>query len=124
LRGIHFQTKPKAESKLVRCIKGSLFDVIVDLRKGSSTYKNWYGHTLTSDNRKMMYVPEGFGHAFLTLEDETEVIYFVSEFYSPEHERALHWDDNQIGIDWPFEPKIISEKDSNNPMFDISIHIV
>ena len=112
------------ETKLVRCIKGSLFDVIVDLRKGSPTYKQWFGDILSSDNRKMMYVPQGFGHAFLTLEDETEAIYFVSEFYSPEHERALHWNDNQIGITWPIEPKIISEKDSNNPMFDSSIHIV
>ena len=124
LRGIHFQIKPKSEAKLVRCIKGSLFDVIIDLRKGSLTYKKWYGEILNSENRKMMYVPEGFGHAFLTLEDKTEAIYFVSEFYSPENERGLHWNDSQIEINWPIEPKIISEKDNNNPMFDDSIHIV
>ncbi len=124
LRGIHFQIKPKSESKLVRCLKGSLFDVIIDLRKGSPTYKKWFGDILSSENRKMMYVPEGFGHAFLTLEDDTEAIYFVSESFSPEHERGLHWDDKNIGIEWPIKPIIISEKDSKNPLFDSSIHTV
>ncbi len=124
LRGIHFQSKPKEESKLVRCINGSLFDVIVDLRKNSKTYKEWFGAILSSKNRKMMYVPEGFGHGFLTLEDHTEVIYFVSESFSPAHEKTLIWNDKEIGIKWPVKPTVISDKDKNNPSFDESFHIV
>ena len=124
LRGIHFQINPKAESKLVRCIQGALFDVIVDLRKNSVTYKKWFGAKLSSDNRKMMYVPEGFGHGFLTLEDSTEAIYFVSESFSPKHEKTLHWNDKKIGIKWPIKPKVISKKDQSNPNFDESFHIV
>ena len=124
LRGIHFQSKPKQESKLLRCINGSLFDVIVDLRKNSKTYKKWFGAVLSSKNRKMMYVPEGFGHGFLTLEDHTEVIYFVSESFSPGHEKTLIWNDKEIGIKWPVKPIVISDKDKNNPSFDESFHIV
>ena len=123
LRGIHYQMSPMAETKLVRCIQGSLFDVIIDLRKDSVTYKKWFGAKLSSDNRKMMYVPEGFGHGFLTLEDSTEVIYFVSESVSPEHEKTLLWNDKEIGIKWPIKPRVISDKDKNNPNFDESFHI-
>ena len=122
LRGIHFQSKPKSESKIVRCIKGSLFDVIVDLRKNSKTYKRWFGAILSSENRKMMYVPEGFGHGFLTLENRTEAIYFVSESFSPEYEKTLLWNDKEIGIKWPIKPRVISDKDKNNPNFDESFH--
>ena len=104
LRGIHYQISPKEEAKLVRCIRGSFFDVIVDLRPDSPNYKKYYGEVLSAENRKMMYVPKGFGHAFLTLEDDTEALYLVSEFYSPEHERGLRWDDPLIAIQWPFQP--------------------
>ncbi len=122
LRGIHYQMNPMAESKLVRCISGALYDVIVDLRINSKTYKKWFAINLTSENRKMIYVPEGFGHAFLTLEDNTEAIYFASQFYSPDHELGLKWNDEEIGIDWPIEPKYISDKDKKNPIFDSNIH--
>ena len=122
LRGIHYQKSPMAESKLVRCISGGLYDVIVDLRANSKTYKHWFGVTLTNKNRKMIFVPEGFGHAFLTLENNTEAIYFVSQYYSPEHESGLIWNDKEIGIQWPIKPLFISDKDKNNPSFDSSIH--
>lgn len=117
LRGIHYQVAPKEEVKLVRCIKGSFYDVIVDLRKNSPTFKQWFGAHLSGENRRMMYVPKGFGHAFLTLEDDTEALYMVSEYYSPEHERGVRWDDPSIHIKWPFEPLIISEKDEKHPLF-------
>ena len=122
LRGIHYQKSPMAESKLVRCISGGLYDVIVDLRANSKTYKHWFGVTLTNENRKMIFVPEGFGHAFLTLENNTEAIYFVSQYYSPKHELGLIWNDEEIGIQWPTKPLFISDKDKNNPSFDSSIH--
>jgi len=122
LRGIHYQLHPKAETKIVRCIKGSLWDVIVDLRPYSSTFLKWYGDTLNQDNRRMMFVPKGFGHGFITLEPNTEVLYLVTEFYSPLHERGLRWDDPKIGINWPIEPKIISSKDLNHKDFDININ--
>ena len=117
LRGIHYQLAPKSETKLVRCLKGSLWDVIVDLRPTSKTYLGWFGETLSADNRKMMYVPEGFGHGFITLEPDTEVIYMVSEFYSPDYERGLRWNDPLINIEWPIQPEIISEKDMNHPNY-------
>tara|TARA_Y100001980_G_C14544680_1_gene323893 strand:- start:375 stop:923 length:549 start_codon:yes stop_codon:yes gene_type:complete len=122
LRGIHYQKSPMAESKLVRCISGGLYDVIVDLRANSKTYKHWFGITLSNENRKMIFVPEGFGHAFLTLEDNTEAIYFVSQYYSPKHESGLIWNDKEIGIQWPIKPLFVSDKDKNNPSFDSSIH--
>lgn len=115
LRGIHYQVAPKAETKLVRCIAGSLYDVIVDLRPNSPTFKHWYGAELTAENRHMMYVPKGFGHAFITLEDDTEALYMVSEFYSPEHERGLRWDDPSLNIAWPISPTVISDKDRVHP---------
>lgn len=120
LRGIHYQVSPKSETKIVRCIKGSLWDVIVDLRPDSTTFLQWFGATLSSENRKMMFVPKGFGHGFITLEPDTEVIYLVTEFYSPEFERGLRWNDPKIGIDWPIEPVIISDKDKNHKNFDIN----
>jgi dTDP-4-dehydrorhamnose 3,5-epimerase len=122
LRGIHYQLSPKAETKIVRCIKGSLFDVIVDLRPGSKTFLKWFGATLSAENRTMMFVPKGFGHAFLTLEENTEAFYMVTEFYSPENERGMRWNDPKIGIEWPITPIIISEKDMNHRDFDINYH--
>jgi len=122
LRGIHYQLAPKAETKIVRCIRGSLFDVIVDLRPDSPTFLKWFGATLSADNRTMMFVPKGFGHAFLTLEENTEALYLVTEFYSPENERGMRWNDPKVGIEWPIEPIIISDKDKNHPDFNISYH--
>ncbi len=112
LRGLHYQVAPKAEDKLVRCIRGSIWDVILDLRPTSATYGQWYGYTLTAENRTMMYVPKGFAHGFVTLESDSEILYFVSEFYSPEHERCVRWDDPSFKIRWPKQPKVISEKDA------------
>jgi dTDP-4-dehydrorhamnose 3,5-epimerase len=117
LRGIHYQVEPCAETKIVRCLNGSLWDVIVDLRKESQTYLSWYGEELSAQNRKMMYVPKGFGHGFISLEDNTEIIYMVTEFYSPENERGVRWDDPKIGIKWPVDPVIISDKDKSHPDF-------
>ncbi len=123
LRGIHYQLSPKSETKIVRCIKGSLWDVIVDLRPDSPTFLQWFGETLSAENRRMMFVPKGFGHGFITLVPDTEAIYFVTEYYSPEHERGLRWDDPKIGIEWPIEPVIISEKDRKHKDFDINYNV-
>ncbi len=123
LRGIHYQLEPKSEVKIVRCIKGALFDVIVDLRPKSETFGQWFGAELSAENRRMMYVPRGFGHAFLTLEDDTEALYMVSEAYSPEYERGLRWDDPRFNIEWPITPEVISDKDKSHPLFDASYHL-
>ncbi len=123
LRGIHYQLAPKAETKIVRCLKGSFFDIIVDLRKESPTFGSWCGEKLSSENRKIMYVPKGFGHSFITLEDNTEALYLVTEFYSPEHERTARWDDPLFNIHWPVSPTEISEKDKNAKIFDENYHL-
>jgi dTDP-4-dehydrorhamnose 3,5-epimerase len=112
LRGLHFQRSPYEEIKLVRCIKGSVWDVVVDLRQDSSTYGKWFGEKLTDKNRKMMYVPKGFAHGFLSIEPNTEIIYFSSEFYNPDYEDILLWSDPDVAIEWPKKPKILSNKDS------------
>jgi dTDP-4-dehydrorhamnose 3,5-epimerase len=111
LRGLHFQYPPKAETKIVRCINGAIWDVIVDIRKSSKTYGQWFGMELSEENRTMVYVPKGFAHGFISLMDYSEIIYLVSEEYSTSHEGTLHWNDPFHGIDWPIEPKIISDKD-------------
>ena len=113
LRGMHFQRPPHAEVKLVRCLHGSIWDVVVDLRKGSDTYGKWFGATLSDENRTMMYVPKGFAHGFVSLESDSEILYLVSDFYAPEAERTLLWNDPDVGIQWPIEPRIISAKDKN-----------
>lgn len=123
LRGIHYQLSPKSEVKLVRCIQGSLFDIIIDLRPESETFGEWFGAELSAENRRMMYVPRGFGHAFLTLEENTEALYMVSEAYSPQHERGIRWDDPRFKIEWPISPSVISEKDQNHPLFDPKHHL-
>lgn len=117
LRGMHFQAEPYEEAKLVRCTMGSLHDVIIDLRQDSPSFRKHMGIILSSDNRKMLYVPEGFAHGFLTLEDNTEVHYQISEFYAPEYERGFRWNDPAFGIEWPSEVKIISDRDRNYPDF-------
>jgi len=113
LRGLHVQTKPFAEAKLIRCTMGAIFDVLVDLREASDSYKKWMSVVLDSNNRKMIYVPEGVAHGFQTLEDNTEVFYQMSEFYYPEYARGFRWDDPVFNIKWPLKPTLISEKDRN-----------
>ncbi len=116
LRGMHYQVEPHKESKLVRCIRGAIYDVIIDLRPASSTYGRWVGVELSAENRKMLYVPEGFAHGFQTLEDDTEAFYQVSEFYSPALERGVRWNDPSFRVEWPaVEKRIISDKDRSWP---------
>ncbi len=111
LRGLHMQTEPMQEVKLIRCIKGAIWDVAVDLRRDSSTFGQWEGIELNDENRLMFYVPKGFAHGFITLREKTEIVYLNSEFYAPESEITLLWSDPLVNIHWPFTPKIISEKD-------------
>ncbi len=115
LRGMHFQRGEYAETKFVRCTRGSVYDVIVDLRPESPTFKQWYGVKLTADNYKMIYVPENFAHAFLTLEDNSEVYYMATQFYNSENEGGLRYNDPEINIEWPIEITEISDKDNNHP---------
>jgi dTDP-4-dehydrorhamnose 3,5-epimerase len=119
LRGMHYQAGPHAEAKLVRCTKGAVFDVAVDLRPGSATYCQWFGVTLSSDNYKMFYIPEEFAHGYMTIEDHCELTYMVSAFYTPHAERGIRWDDPAFNIKWPFSPKIISDKDKRWADFKI-----
>ena len=107
LRGLHYQQAPHEESKLVRCTRGSLFDVLVDLRKDSPTYCHWFGIELTADSFKMLYVPEGCAHGFITLEDNTDIMYQVSQFYAPGAEKGLRWNDPAFNIVWPIDPVVI-----------------
>ena len=123
LRGMHYQLGAKAETKLVRCIRGGLLDVILDLRKDSPTFGQSYSAELTAENRRMMYVPKGFGHGFITLSDNTEAFYFVDEFYAPEAERGVRWNDPRFGIKWPMEPVVLSDKDRNHRDFDPAWHL-
>lgn len=118
LRGMHLQRPPTEESKLVRCIRGALFDVVVDLRPGSLTYLRWAGVELTAENRKALYVPRGCAHGFQTLVDDTEALYDVSAFYAPETEDGMHHADPAVAIDWPLPVSEISEKDQNWPRLD------
>ena len=118
IRGMHFQQRPHQEVKLVRCTRGAIYDVIIDLRPLSSSYKKWVGVNLTVDNYRMLYVPEGFAHGYQTLKDETEVFYQVSQYYNPESERGVRWNDPAFGIQWPFaQSAVISDKDEKWPDF-------
>ena len=116
VRGLHFQKYPKAQAKIVRCIKGKIFDVAVDLRKNSPTFKKWAGEILSEDNKYMLYIPEGFAHGFAVLSDTAEIIYKASNEYSKEHDRGVRWNDPEINIKWniDFEP-VLSEKDKIQP---------
>ena len=118
LRGMHYQLPPATEAKLVRCVRGAIFDAIVDLRSESVTYRQWFGAKLSEANGRALFVPEQFGHGFLTLADDTLVHYQVSEFYTPGAERGLRYDDPAIGIDWPEEVRLISDKDASWPLLD------
>ncbi len=124
LRGLHYQLGPHAETKLVRCVRGSFYDVILDLRKDSPTFGKSFGATLSAENRTMMYVPKGFAHGFLTLEEDSEVLYFVSAVYSKEFERGVRWNDPTFKISWPSAPTNISERDQSHPDFDPSYHLL
>jgi len=115
LRGLHYQKEPKAQAKLVMVIKGEIFDVAVDMRKGSPTYGKWTGEILSDKNHKLLYVPEGFAHGFCVLSNEADVIYKVNSEYSPEHERGIIWNDPDVVIKWPIENPIMIEKDLQLP---------
>ncbi|MDG1279235.1 MAG: dTDP-4-dehydrorhamnose 3,5-epimerase [Algoriphagus sp.] len=117
IRGMHYQNDPFQETKLIRCTRGAIYDVIIDLRKNSPTYKQWVGVELTQDNYKMLYVPEDFAHGFITLEDNCEVSYLVTQFYTPGAEAGIRWDDPEFKIEWPMNPEVISEKDRNHPNY-------
>jgi len=123
LRGLHYQLAPKAEEKTIRCIRGALFDTIIDLRPDSSTYLQHFGIELTAENRTMLYVPKGFAHGFQMLEDHTETLYLSTEFYSAEHERGIRYNDPKFGIRWPMEPTVISDKDRQQRDFDPEFHL-
>ena len=116
IRGMHFQYPPKAETKMVKCLRGSVFDVIIDLRKGSPTFLKWHGEVLSAENMKMMYIPEGFAHGFQTLEQNCELLYLHTEFYSPEHEGGVCYNDPLINISWPLATTDISAKDQGYPL--------
>ena len=118
VRGMHFQEEPYQEAKLVRCTKGSVYEVMIDLRKNSSTFKQWYAVELRDCEYKMLYIPEGFALGFQTLEDNAELFYQMSQFYMPEFSRGVRWNDNAFKISWPLEITVISEKDKSFKSFE------
>jgi len=115
LRGMHYQLRPYEETKLVRCTMGAIYDVALDLRPYSPTFKNWLAVELTAENRRALYIPEGFAHGFQTLTDDAEVFYQMSEFYHPEGARGVRWNDSAFNIEWPIEDPVVSEKDNSYP---------
>ena len=118
LRGLHYQAAPYAETKIVRCTRGAIYDVAVDLRPQSPTFRNWVAAVLSAANHSMLYIPEGCAHGFLTLEDDTEIVYQMSEFHNAESARGVRWDDPAFQIEWPAEVKVISERDRTYPNFE------
>ncbi len=116
LRGLHFQLEPKAQNKLVRCTKGKILDVAVDLKKGSPTYKEWIAVELTEENKRQLLIPKGFAHGFITLTEDVEVQYKVDEYYAPEYDRSIRFDDPEIDVDWGVENPILSDKDIKAPL--------
>ena len=116
VRGMHYQIPPMAEIKMVKCLRGSVYDVIIDLRRGSDTFLKWHGETLSNENRRMIYIPEGFAHGFQTLEKDCELLYFHTEFYNPDSEGAIRFDDPRVGIKWPLNVADISQRDKNHPL--------
>jgi dTDP-4-dehydrorhamnose 3,5-epimerase len=123
LRGMHYQLAPKAETKIVRCVQGALYDVMLDLRTDSPTFGRSFGIELSADNRLVAYVPKGFAHGFVTLKPDTEAFYLVTEFYAPDLERGIRWNDPRFQIQWPVEPAVLSEKDATRPDFDPAYHL-
>ena len=118
LRGIHFQKGGKAQAKLVRCVKGAVLDVAVDLRKNSPTFKQWVGVELSEENKKQLLIPRGFGHGFVTLTDDVEFLYKADNYYAPEADAGIRWNDPEIGVEWGVEKPLLSEKDKNNPFLE------
>lgn len=119
LRGMHYQVHPNQEDKIIRCVKGSIYDVIIDLRNESETFLEWFGLELSEDNRKSLYVPKGFAHGYLTLSNNSELFYLSTEYYSPESEKGIRWDDPKFNIEWPIDITEISEKDAALPLFSL-----
>ena len=117
LRGMHYQREPHSEAKLVRCLRGSIHDVVIDLRAGSPTCRQWFAAALNASDRRMLYIPPGLAHGYLTLEDETEISYQMSTPYHPESADGVRWDDPAFAISWPFEPAVIVERDRSYPDF-------
>ena len=118
LRGVHYQKEPYAEAKLVRCIRGGAFDVAIDLRPESQTYCQWFGVELTADNNRLLYIPEGFAHGYQALADNTELFYLVSQFYTPQAEQGVRWNDSRFNVTWPITDAIVlSDKDRSWPDF-------
>ncbi|MDE1828864.1 MAG: dTDP-4-dehydrorhamnose 3,5-epimerase [Thaumarchaeota archaeon] len=115
LRGLHYQKDPKSQAKLVMAIKGQIYDVAVDVRKGSPTYGRWVGEILSEKNHKLLYVPKGFAHGFVVLSNEADVVYKVDNEYSPEHERGILWNDSDVGIKWPIDNPLMIKKDLELP---------
>jgi dTDP-4-dehydrorhamnose 3,5-epimerase len=115
LRGMHFQKAPHAEDKMIRCIAGSIHDVILDIRPDSPTFGKWFAAELSADNRRMMYVPKGFAHGYQALTDHSEALYLVTEFYTPTHEAGIRWNDPRFNIQWPIAEPILSPKDAVHP---------
>jgi dTDP-4-dehydrorhamnose 3,5-epimerase len=118
LRGMHFQRPPKSEIKIVYCLRGSVFDVMIDLRRNSPSFLHWHAEILSPDNRRIMYIPEGFAHGFQALEDHVELIYLHTEFYSPEHEAGLRYDEPRVGVRWPMPIRDISGRDRSYTLLD------
>ena len=117
LRGMHFQTRPHEEAKVVRCTQGNIYDVMVDLRPESGTFKQWFGAELSAENRLSLYIPAGFAHGFLTLSDDAEVLYLMSEFFHPECASGVRWNDPAFSIAWPGKVSVISDRDASYPDF-------
>ena len=123
LRGMHYQLAPWAETKVIRCVRGALYDLILDLRPDSSTFGESFGVELSAENRRMVYVPKGFAQGSFTLADNTEAFYFADEFYAPEHERGVRYDDPKFKLRWPAPPIVISDKDKSHRDFDAAWHL-
>lgn len=120
IRGMHYQLPPFSEIKLVRCIAGAVYDVIIDVRKGSPTFLNYFGAELSATNKKMIYIPEGFAHGFQALTDDCELIYHHSQFYAPDVETGIKYDEPTINIEWPLPVQIISARDNSHPLIDVN----
>lgn len=123
LRGLHYQKEPMAQGKLVRCVRGSIYDVAVDLREGSPSCGKWVGMVLTEMSRLMLWIPKGFAHGYIALEDATEVLYKTDNLYSRSHERGIIWSDPQLGIKWPIHGPMVSRKDGQYPRFNDADHL-
>lgn len=120
IRGLHYQLPPYSEIKLIKCVRGKVYDVLVDLRESSPTYLKWFGVELSEENMKMVLIPEGFAHGFQTLEDNAQLIYHHTAFYTPGFEKGLRYNDPVLAIEWPLEVSVISEKDKNNPLLSVN----